>query len=321
MKTLTFQLFLITMIFAQGLFAQKPFDASIKNNSLAISPDEKIAVVSYSDSTKIKVYDLSAAVLKTTIKDFINPRNILFSPDGKFLYITDSSLGYLMVYDTKTFELLKKYPVGYSAFGTAISSNGQQLFVNNEAASTVTVINPIKSEIDTVISGFHQPRQGVKLNADNTKLYVTNFGNDHITVVDAKTFKIEGEIEGFDKIRAISISNDGSTLYAANSGSNELLIVDLTSKKMTQRISVGKDNYGASLSPDGSLVLSGNKVDNTVSVVDVKNHKNIYTIKGFKEPRQAIVFSKDGKFFYVLNNDLSVDKVRMEDYKIIRSMK
>ena len=34
------------------------FDADIKNNSLAISPDEKIAVVSNSTIDKIKVYDI-----------------------------------------------------------------------------------------------------------------------------------------------------------------------------------------------------------------------------------------------------------------------
>ncbi len=298
-----------------------PFDGAIKNNSLAVSPDEKTAVASYSDSTQIKIYDLDKGSLKTTIKGFVNPRNILFSPDGKLLYITDSSHGYLMAYDAATFQLIEKFPVGYGAFGTTISDDGRRIFINNEAASTVTVLNVANHEADTVIRGFHQPRQGVKLNPENTKLYVTNFENDHITIVDVKTLKTEGEVKGFNKIRAISISKDGKTLYAANSGSSELLVVDVAGKKITQRIPVGKDNYGASLSPDGKFLLSGNKVDNTVSVVDVKTYKNIQTIKGFKEPRQAIVFSKDGKFFYVLNNDLSLDKVSMANYKIVESMK
>ena len=97
MKSLRFKISLIVLSFTIKAFAQVPFDGDIKNNSLAVSPDEKIAVASYSDSTEIKIYDLSKAELKTTIKGFVNPRNILFSPDGKLIYITDRSLGYLMV--------------------------------------------------------------------------------------------------------------------------------------------------------------------------------------------------------------------------------
>ena len=41
------------------------------------------------------------------------------------------------------------------------------------------------------------------------------------TIVDTQTDKIEGEIAGFNKIRAISVTADGKTLFAANSGSNE----------------------------------------------------------------------------------------------------
>jgi len=37
-------------------------------------------------------------------------------------------------------------------------------------------------------------------------------------VLDAATDKIEREISGFKKIRAIRLTKDGQTLYAANSG-------------------------------------------------------------------------------------------------------
>ena len=320
MKSKPFTLLLLLFGLTAHTFAQTSFDGEIKNNSLAINASETIAATSYSDKSEVKIYDLVQGNLKTTIEGFINPRNIVFSPDGKELYITDSSLGYLLVYDTAAFKLLRKYPVGYGAFGTTLSQDGQQLYINNEAASTVTVLHPTTGDVGKIVVGFNQPRQGVKLSPDQKKLYVTNFGSDRITIVDVKTLKIVGEINGFKKIRAISISKNGKTLFAANSGSNELLVVNLSNKKITHRIPVGQDNYGATLSPDGKYVLSGNKEDDSVSVVDVKAKKTIHTIKGFKEPRQAIVFTKDGNYFYVLNSDLSIDKVSMDSYSIIQSI-
>ena len=308
------------IVISLNLQAQQSFDGDIKNNSLVISPDESIAVASYSDSVKVKVYNIKTGKLIRNIGGFINPRNIIFSPDGKLFYISDSGLGLLIAFDAATCKIIKTYPVGYGAFGTAINKVGNLIFINNEAANTLTVLNVKTNSVKTVISGFSQPRQGVKLNPDNSKLYVTNFANDKITVVDVATLKIDTSISGFNKIRAISITKNGNTLFAANSGTNEVAVVDIPSGKIIKTIPVGKDPYGASLSPDETILLSGNKMDNTISVVDIATLTNTKTISGFKEPRQAIVFSKDGKQVYVLNNDLSISLVSLVENKIIRQI-
>lgn len=314
---------IIAMLFITLSFqvqAQQTFDGDIKNNSLAISPYESMAVASYSDSSKVKVYNIKTGRIIKNIAGFINPRNIIFSPDGNIFYVTDSGLGLLMAYDAATLKLIKTYPVGYGAFGSTINKNGDLIFINNEAANTVTVIDPINQSVKKVITGFAQPRQGVKLNPPNTKLYVTNFASDKITVVDVVTLKIDTTISGFNKIRAISITKDGNTLFAANSGTNSIVVVDVITGNIIKEIPVGKDPYGASLSPDETILLSGNKMDNTLSVIDIASLTNIETITGFKEPRQAIVFSKDGKQVYVLNNDLSVSIVSLATNSIIRTI-
>ena len=300
--------------------AQQSFDGDIKNNSLAVSPNELIAVASYSDSLKVKVYNIKTGKLIRNISGFVNPRNIIFSPDGKTFYISDSGLGLLIAYNTATLKTVKSYPVGYGAFGTAINKAGNLIFINNEAANTVTALDVTTGSVKAIVTGFAQPRQGVKLNPDNSKLYVTNFANDKITVVDIATLKIDTTISGFNKIRAISITKNGATLFAANSGANEITVVDIPSGKIIKTIPVGKDPYGASLSPDETILLSGNKMDNTISVIDIATLRNTKTIIGFKEPRQAIVFSKNGKLVYVLNNDLSISIVNLSANKIIREI-
>ena len=298
--------------------SQQSFDGDIKNNSLAISPNESIAVASYSDSAKVKVYNIKTCRIIKNIAGFINPRNIIFSADGKVFYITDSGLGLLIAYDATTLKIIKTYPVGYGAFGSTMNKNGDLIFINNEASNTVTVINLVSKSVKKIITGFAQPRQGVKLNPANTKLYVTNFANDKITVVDIATLKIDTTISGFNKIRAISITKDGNTLFAANSGSNSIAVVNVKTGNIIKEIPVGKDPYGASLSPDETILLSGNKMDNTLSVIDIASLTNTKVINGFKEPRQAIVFSKNGKQVYVLNNDLSISIVNLAENKIVR---
>jgi hypothetical protein len=46
----------------------------------------------------------------------------------------------------------------------------------------------------------------------------------------------------------------------------------------------------------------------------------VATIAGFKQPRQAIVFSRDGRLAYVLNEDLSVSTVERASQQIAQQM-
>ena len=81
-----------------------------------------------------------------------------------------------------------------------------------------------------------------------------------------------------------------------------------------------KTPYGAALTPDGQFVYSGNLADNTVSVIDVATLEVVVTISGFKQPRQAIVFTRDGMLASVLNEELSVSKVDRASQKIVATL-
>lgn len=302
-----------------GVAAAEPrwtFDGGIHNNSLALSPDQGLAVASYSESPDVVVYDLKAHKVRATLHGYVTPRNIVFDPAGKSFYISDSSLGVVRQIDTGTLQEVASLPAGAGAFGTTISADGTTLYVNNEAANTVTSFDLKTRRPMAVTTGFSQPRQGVRLNPAGDTLFVTNFLGDKITLVDTKTNKIMGEIAGFNKIRAISITHDGQTLYAADSGNNAIAVVDIAQRRIVKEIAVGRDPYGAALTPDEHAVISGNLADNSLSVVSLADQQVTATVTGFKEPRQAIVYTHDGKSAYVLNADLSIARVDLHSNKI-----
>ena len=78
---------------APAVAARTTFDGQIRNNSLSISPDESMAVVSYSERSEVVVYDLRSGTVRGTLSDFVTPRNIDFAPDGESFYVSDSSRG------------------------------------------------------------------------------------------------------------------------------------------------------------------------------------------------------------------------------------
>lgn len=292
------------------------FDADITNNSLAVSPDEKTAVVSDSRENSLLIYNLVEGGLLKKIDGFGTPRNIVFINDGSQFVVSDSSLGTLRFYSTEDYTLQDEVVVGPGAFGTAVTPDGKTMYVNNQAHSSITVVDLEARKPTDVITGFSQPRQGIKVSPDGKHVFVTNFEGDKVTLVDAASRKIIRELTGFSKIRGISVTADGNTLYAANSGRNSISVVDLRKGETTKEIEVGREPYGAALSPDGKLLFASNKADNTVDVIDVTENTVVKTLGGFKEPRQAIVFGHSQNRAYVLNRDLSVARVNVEDLSL-----
>ncbi|UVI28496.1 beta-propeller fold lactonase family protein [Paenibacillus spongiae] len=291
------------------------FDGSIVNNSLAVSPDEQIAVVSDSRVQSIRIYDLAKGVLRKEIGGFVSPRNVVFVDGGSTFVVSDSTLGTLRFYNAKNLTLQDEVVVGPGAFGTAVSPDGRTLYVNNQAHSSVTIVDLEKRKPISVITGFAQPRQGIVVSPDGQSVFVTNFKGDKVSVVDAATKSIVREITGFSMIRGISVTENG-ILYAANSGRDSISVVDISQGKIIDEIKVGREPYGAALSPDGQLLFASSKTDNAIDVIDVSDNRVIDTIGGFLEPRQAIVFNHDGTDAYVLNRDLSISVVDVKSRTI-----
>lgn len=295
-----------------------PFDGTINNNTLAVTADERTAVVSNSGSDRLIVIDLRDGRRRHEITGYATPRSILIGHDNRSFTVSDSTLGVVDTISLRDYRLLSRIPLGAGVFGTAVTKDGKTLYANNQAAGTVTVVDLVQNRPVTVIPGFAQPRQGVMLAPAQDVLYVTNFMGDRITKVDTATFARIGEITGFNKVRGLSISRDGRRLYAANSGENTISIVDTNSGTTLQKVPVGQDPYGAALAPNEQILLSGNLMGNSLTAIRPATGEVVGTVTDVIGPRQAISYSKDSSIAWVLNADLTVAEVDVKALRVKR---
>ncbi|MEV6139702.1 YncE family protein [Nocardia sp. NPDC051990] len=294
------------------------FDGHIHNNTLAITPDEKIAVAASSQSGRVRIIPINGDPPRE-LSNYITPRNAIFAPDGASFYLSDSSLG-VIDHISIHGDLLDRLPLGAGAFGTAMTADGSRIYVNNQAAGTVTAIDLRQRRPIAVIAGLSQPRQGIIHSAARNAVYVTDFADDSIAVVDATTNTIVKKIGGFNKIRGLSINRDGTRLYAANSGDNTISIVDAETGTTIHRVPVGDQPYGAALAPDGSVLLSGDMGSNTVTAIDPQSGSVRATITGTKQPRQAIAIGRNSICAWVLNEDLTVAEIDIPGARVTKTL-
>src|SRR5438874_2347700 len=77
------------------------------------------------------------------------PRSVAFLPDGSRAYVPCENVGYVAVIDAKSHKLLSKIqlPMGSLPVGTAISTDGKELYVSTGRGNAVAIIDTQKNKV------------------------------------------------------------------------------------------------------------------------------------------------------------------------------
>ncbi|MCB8962244.1 MAG: PKD domain-containing protein [Ardenticatenales bacterium] len=130
--------------------------------------------------------------------------DLVFSPDGETLYVTDRSgtADDLIVIDTAAFTVTARIPVGDDPWGVAISPDGSTVVVANEDDGTVSIIDTgtltvVQTlQLNPALGDGVFPRD-VDISNDGTRAYVPS-GNqgasDAIYVIDLTTNTVAGSL-------------------------------------------------------------------------------------------------------------------------------
>jgi YVTN family beta-propeller protein len=92
----------------------------------------------------------------------------------------------------------------------------------------------------------------VLLNADGTRLFVSNLASNDISVIETATFRVLERIQTAVQPLDLALSPNGLTLYATNSGAGTLTVVDLSSgqARTLWLAGVSQGPYGVAVAQD-----------------------------------------------------------------------
>src|SRR5690349_12546669 len=208
------------------------------------------------------------------------------------------------------------------ALGAACSTTPQsaRLYVTNERAGTLSVIDPAKQAVVATISLGKRPR-GLRPSPDGTRLYVALSGSpiagpgvdestlpppdkkaDGIGVVDLRGDRLEKIIPGGSDPEQIAVSQDGKLLFVANEDVSQLSVIDSGTGATVASYKVGGEPEGVMVSPDGKFVYVTSEGDGAVFVVDIGAGKVVKTFEVPARPR-SIAFLPDGSRAYVTSEN------------------
>lgn len=169
---------------------------------------------------------------------------VIFTPDGNFLCVTDLGVDKVFIYDTNlNFISCAEVPQGHGARHMAFSPDGRYAFCANELTSTVTVFryNNGKLEAEDTYNALPAEFQGesaiaaIRMSSDGKYLYTSNRGHDSIScfAVDGKRLTLFDVVSCGGKCpRDFNIMPNGDYLLCANENSDNVKIFVVTDGKL-----------------------------------------------------------------------------------------
>ncbi|MBN1626693.1 MAG: beta-propeller fold lactonase family protein [Deltaproteobacteria bacterium] len=234
-------------------------DAGTSPRGIAATSDGSyLYIANYTENT-ISIIDTSTKT-RNPIGVGLNPIGVSVSPINDYVYVTnsgDDSLSIISVESQELFVTLKNHYYLYytndtediafdAPYGVAVSSNGYYVYVVNNGNNTISVIyngtvystgedfdwDDYDADNDEEgpynlyepISVGNDPR-GVVVTPDTNYLYVTNYGDDTVSVISLSSWAVTETITVGDGPYGISITPSGDFVYVVNELSGNVSVI------------------------------------------------------------------------------------------------
>ena len=294
-------------------------NGSIAPKSVRSSADGVVSAHNMMYRHSVTVYDAKSFELLHTVSDSVSLKDFgysksagnykgapvegTFSPDGKYLYVSNYAMygkGYnregtdtcspadkydnSFVYriNRSDYTIDSVYPVGSVPKVVEVTPDNKYVLVANWCSYTVSVISVEKNKVVKTIKIGRYPR-GIAVNNDSTKAYVAEMGGNRIHVINLQDFTTSFIPIGSNP-RAIVLSPDNSTMYVTMNLSGRVASWNLVTNTAGKSVRTGEAARSLAISKDGSALFVVNFKSDTMSRVRTSDMKVTQNIKVCNEP-------------------------------------
>ena len=122
--------------------------------------------------------------------------------------------------------------------------------------------------------------------------YVANEKSGTLSVIDAATDEVVGEIKAGTKPRGMAAASGSTRIFVSDQPANALLVVDAGKRAVVSKIDLGESPEGVYVSPDGKLIAVAIEEDNAVFFLDSQSGEKLFQVKTVGDAVKLIVQNK-----------------------------
>lgn len=254
---------------------------------LYLTPDEKSLIVANALSDTLTFIDPRTAEVQRTMRGVMDPYQLRFSPDMKWLVTAGNRLHHVDVYrwDGKEITLAKRIPTGKTPSHIWIDSRSTTAYVTMQDSDELVAVDLATQSLRWRAKTGPMPAD-VYGTADDRLLLIGLTGSDGVEVFDVS----DGPPRAVRKIttgngaHAFRAAGDRRHVYVSNRVANTISKIDLHSLKVV-------DEYPAPGGPDcievlagGKLLLATSRWAKKLTVIDTASKKVVRQVAVGKSP-------------------------------------
>ncbi|GJE54044.1 MULTISPECIES: YncE family protein [Methylobacterium] len=168
-------------------------------SGLAVTPDGRSLLVANREADSVSVVDLATARESQKIAVGQHPFGLTLSADGRRAYTANVTSNDVSVIDVAARREIGRVKTGDRPYVVALA--GGRGFVTDQYSNTVTAFGLDDLKPAGTIDVEDHP-EGIAAAKDGKTLYVANWGDNSLSVIDAGTLKVTGKIAVPDGPRA-----------------------------------------------------------------------------------------------------------------------
>ncbi len=242
-------------------------DLSSPGEDWVLTRDGAWLFVSLPASGRVAVVDTARFKLVTEIETGGRPSRLLLQPDEGYLWVADGSTAAgsgVTVIDTARRTVVGRIATGAGPHDLAVAGDGRHVFVTNETAGTLSVLEVDSLSRRAEIATGPRP-VALAYSALSGAVYVSDAVAGTVTVVDAARHQVVAQIEAEPGLGQVRFAPDGRLAFVVNPGADKVHILDGASHRLVQTAEVEDEPYQVSFTD--TLAYIRHRASETVMMV------------------------------------------------------
>lgn len=234
---------------------------------------------------------------------------------GDVAFVTCQNGDAVSVLDLSTGEETARWSVPGKPAGVAVGTGGTAVFTVSPDSKTVRRLSldgAVRAEV-TLDGG----PVGVAHNGRHGRLFVSDWYNARLWVLDAETLVPQAELSAGAAPAGLAISPDGRILAAAVRDADQVTLYDTETLAPLHEVSVGTRPFGLGFAPDGRL-FAGNVGSNDVTVIDPASGEVLATVPVGERP-YGVAFAA-GRAFVTNQYANTVSVLSLDDLSTVATV-
>ena len=277
-------------------------------SGMAISPDGHFLMTTHVGDDSVSLIDTANGTVALTVVDVEESFAVAMSDSRAFVGSVAAEHDSVLVFDTKSNEIVAEYPLAFNVTDLAVNPNGRHLYAGRTdvEGADVAILDTKTGKEDSVrIAGTAGTTTAcVRVSPEGRRLYVAANGSStaHLVMVDAVQKRVLNAVEITSPIRDIALSPDGATAYVGSAGPDFGTVLDIIDTRTSTITSTHKIGDAAGLLTQLTVSRDGERAylvgDQSVTVLSTATQDVIGNIAVHGDPSCAIE-SPDGKRLYI----------------------